>query len=223
MTAAPDLDPYLLPLPTPASPVVLPHLASSLHAHLNGRYADPIWPLAPLTENPSASKKEIHWRQWPAAFRDEMRLAAWNLINGQLRPTFLQGHGSRMRGRLSLSEVYDTTAQWKQLARWLEERGIRSLAGLRHRRPARLRPAPPRLRPQQGDRSCKLLVPLTRLWAFDQLSARPNGIGRPPWDELGVDDYLPAATTAAAGRTSTEPHRRADHGAAAHLGDADGR
>ena len=57
MTAAPDFDPYLLPLPTPASPVVLPHLASSLHAHLNGRYADPVWPLAPLTENPSASKQ----------------------------------------------------------------------------------------------------------------------------------------------------------------------
>ena len=58
-----------------------------------------------------------------------MRLAVWNLINGQLRPTFLQEHGTRMRGRLSLSEIYDTAAQWRQLARWLEERGIRSLAG----------------------------------------------------------------------------------------------
>jgi hypothetical protein len=61
MTAAADLDPYLLPLPTPGSPVVLPHLATSLHAHLNGRYADPVWPLAPLTENPSQSKKTIRW------------------------------------------------------------------------------------------------------------------------------------------------------------------
>ena len=56
MTAAPDFDPYLLPLPTPGSPVVAPHLASSLHAHLNGRYGDPVWPLAPLTGNPSARK-----------------------------------------------------------------------------------------------------------------------------------------------------------------------
>ena len=86
MTAAQDLDPYLLPMPAPASPVVLPHLASSPHAHLNGRYADPVWPLAPLTENPSASKQTIGWRQWPPAFQDEMRLAVWNLINGQLRP-----------------------------------------------------------------------------------------------------------------------------------------
>ena len=103
MTAAPDFDPYLLPLPTPASPVVLPHLATSLHAHLNGRYADPVRPLAPLTENPSASKKAIRWALWPASLQEEMRLATWNLINGQLRPTFLQGHGSRMRTRLSLS------------------------------------------------------------------------------------------------------------------------
>jgi hypothetical protein len=28
---------------------------------------------------------------WPAAFRGEIRLAAWNLINGQLRPAFLRG------------------------------------------------------------------------------------------------------------------------------------
>ena len=30
----------------------------------------------------------------------------------------------------------------------------------------------------------KILVSLTRLWAFDQLSARPNGVGRPPWEDL---------------------------------------
>ena len=40
--------------------------------------------------------------------------------------------------------------------------------------------------------------------AFDQLSARPNGIERPPWEELGIDDYLPAATTAG-GENATEP------------------
>jgi hypothetical protein len=97
MTAAPDFDPYLLPLPAPDSPVVLPHRASSLHAHLNGRYADPAWPLAPLTGNPSAVKLRISWERWPTACRVEMRLAAWNLINGQLRPTLLQAHGTRMR------------------------------------------------------------------------------------------------------------------------------
>ena len=153
MTAAPDFDPYLLPLPNPASPVVLPHLATSLHAHLNGRYADPVWPLAPLTENPSASKKAIRWAPWPASLQEEMRLATWNLINGQLRPTFLQGHGPRMRTRLSLSDTYNTTTQWKQLARWLEDRGIRQPRRVRHQRPARLRPAPSRHRATTGGQS----------------------------------------------------------------------
>lgn len=203
MTTAPELDPYLLPLPAPTSPVVLPHLVSPLHAHLNGRYADPVWSLGPLTENPSASKKAIHWRRWPPAFQDEMRLAAWNLINGQLRPSFLQGRSARMRGRLSLSEVYNTTAQWKYLARWLDARGIRSLArcdtGVLHDYGQHLRDTH-----HNRGQVLKALAPLTRLWAFDQLSARPNGIGRPPWDALGVDDYLPAATSAG-GENTTEP------------------
>ena len=34
---------------------------------------------------------------------------------------------------------------------------------------------------------------------------RPNGMGRPPWDEIGADDYLPAATTTGGGENSTEP------------------
>ena len=49
---------------------------------------------APLTGNPSTVNRKIDWDKWPAAFRDDMRLAVWNLINGQLRPTFLHGHGA---------------------------------------------------------------------------------------------------------------------------------
>lgn len=43
---------------------------------------------------------------------------------------------------------------------------------------------------------------MTRLWAFDQLSSRPSGIGCPPRETEGVDDYLPAAT--AKGENTTE-------------------
>ena len=206
MTAAADFDPYLLPLPAPASPVVPPHLASPLHAHLNGRYGDPVWPLAPLTGNPSTRKPRIHWEHWPAAFRDEMRLAAWNLINGQLRPTFLRGHSPRMRGRPSMTEVNGTLAQWRQLARWLEERGISSLAGcdagVLHDYGQHLRDSG-----QSRKHVLVSLVALTRLWALDQLSARPNGIACPPWEDLGLDDYLPAATSAGGGRTRPSPSR----------------
>jgi integrase len=204
MTAAPDLDPCLLPLPAPDSPVVLPHRARSLHAHLNGRYADPVWPLAPLTGNPSVTKVTIGWERWPAAFRDEMRLAAWNLINGQLRPAFLQGRGTAMRSRLSLSGVYHTTEHWKMLARWLEDKGIRGLAGcdanVLHDYGMHVRDSS-----RGRDLVVKILVSLMRLWALDQVSARPSGIERPPWVDLGVGDYLPVATAPGGGENATEP------------------
>ena len=108
-----------------------------------------------------------------------------------------------MRGRLSALQVYGTLHQWKHLAEWLAERGITSLAGCGT---AVLHEYGQRVRDLRRSRAHALtiLVSLTRLWAFDQLSARPNGIGRPPWDELGVDDYLPAAT-AAGGENATGP------------------
>ena len=72
-----------------------------------------------------------------------MRLAAWNLINGELRPTFMQEHGARMRARLSLAEIDNTVALWSQLAIWLDDRGISSLAdcstGVLHDRGIELR------------------------------------------------------------------------------------
>ena len=50
----------------------------------------------------------------------------------------------------------------------------------------------------------KICARLTDLWAFDQLSARPAGITRPPWEEEGVDDYLPSADGSRA-ENSMEP------------------
>jgi hypothetical protein len=133
-----------------------------------------------------------------------MRLAAWNLVNGQLRPTFLRGHNRRMRGRPGMAEIHSTLMQWRQLARWLDERGIRSLsgcgAGVLHDYGQHLRGSG-----QSRKRVLVFLVALTRLWALDQLSARPNGIARPPWEELGLDDYLPTATTSGGGENATEP------------------
>jgi hypothetical protein len=203
MTAVPASDPYLLPLPSPASPVVLPQRAGTMHAHLNGRYSDPFWPLAPLTDNPSAERTTIHWRTWPTAFEDEMRLAAWNLINGQLRPTFLQEHSARMRGRLSMQQVYSTAVQWRRLAQWLEERGILSLSGctatVLHEYGLQLLASGHTRTHDQ-----KILSSISRLWALDQLSACPNGIGKPPWEDLGIDDYLPAAA-GSGGENTTDP------------------
>ncbi|MGV2917291.1 hypothetical protein [Streptomyces alfalfae] len=46
---------------------------------------------------------------------------------------------------------------------------------------------------------------LSDMWAFDQLSASPCGITRPPWEDEGIDDYLPAETGDGSGENKTEP------------------
>ncbi|MEV5497669.1 hypothetical protein AB0M50_19960 [Nonomuraea fuscirosea] len=204
MTRAPDLDPYRLPLPGPDTPIVLPHLAAAEHAHLNDCFNAPVWPLAALTENPSRNKASIHWDTCPAAFRGELQVVAWTMINGELRPAFLVGRGTRFRGRLGLAALAWTIVQWVHLARWLDSRGITTLAGcgtgVLHEYGMHLS--------EQGrsrEKVRSILSAVTRLWAFDELSARPAGIGRPPWDEDGVDDYLPAATSSSGGENATEP------------------
>ena len=142
VTTAPDLDPYLLPLPTPASPVVLPHLACAVHAHLNGRYARPGLVAGPADREPQRPQgRRSTGRNGPPAFRDEMRLAAWNLINGQLRPTFLrepqlQDAGTPQRARGPRRDrTVEAPGGMARPARDPQPRG------LHRRRPARLRPA----------------------------------------------------------------------------------
>ncbi|MER5783980.1 integrase [Streptomyces mobaraensis] len=214
MTAtAADLDPYLLPMPGPATPVVADHLTAAVHAYLNARYHDRVWPLAPLSENPSARSATIHWRHCPDAFDQQMRLVAWTMINGQLRPTFLKDRTTRMRPRLGAGRTSETVYAWFHLASWLTEQGICTLAACDSNV---LHAYGQHLRDQHTGRKRTLdnLVALTRLWAFDQLSADPAGIGRPPWDERGVDDYLPAESDgeAAGGENETEPLSEATMG-----------
>ncbi|MEV6871643.1 hypothetical protein [Amycolatopsis sp. NPDC051128] len=201
-STAAETDPYLLPLPAPDCPVVPAGRAVGIHAHLNSRYDAAIWSLAPLTENPSESRAALHWRHCPPAFQGELRLVAWTMINGALRPTFLKQRSSRMRARLGSDKVRDTVMAWMQLATWMDNQGMTSLAdcgvGV-------LRDYGLHLAATNSSRATvqMALVALTRLWAFDELSAHPAGVGRPPWDEEGADDYLPAATTGG-GENTTE-------------------
>lgn len=202
MTTAPDLDPYLLPLPTPDTAVVPEHLLVAMHAHLNSRFSDPTWSLAPIIGNPSAHKLRIHWSTCPPGFEDELRLAAWNLINGQLRPSYLRERAVRLRARLGAGAILATVSRWWHLALWLEAHGIDRLGGcsstVLHEYGLHLRDSRTR------DHCEKIFGAVTRLWAFDQLSAHPTGIGRPPWDEFGADDFLPPATSTG-GENATEP------------------
>ncbi|WP_328907998.1 hypothetical protein OG230_36215 [Streptomyces sp. NBC_00234] len=48
---------------------------------------------------------------------------------------------------------------------------------------------------------------LTRLWAFAATTRAGSGVGMamPPWNRLGVDDFLPATPSAGRGQNATEP------------------
>jgi hypothetical protein len=197
------LDRYVMPLPGPDTPVVLPQFTVAMHADRNARFADEVWPLAPLTANPSTGKRVVYWRNCPDGFADELRLTAWTMINGRLRPTFLTARGTRSRSRLSIGQIHATITAWMHLATWLHARGVDRLAGcdsdVWHAYGEHLAATP-------GSRSHlgKILSALTRLGAFDQLSSRTAGVGRPPWDRHGADDYLPARA-GVGGENMTEP------------------
>ena len=201
MTAVAELDPYRLPLPSPDTPVVPRDRLVARHAHLNARYDAATWQLAPLTGNPSDRLRVIYWRNCPAILREEIRLAAWILINGELRPTFLKGRRT-LRGQIAAEATWQTIMAWIRFATWLETRGIQSLSqcnvGILHDYGLHLRDSAGR------SHVTKMLGCLTRLWAFDELSGRPTGIARPPWDECGVDDYLPTGK-GNGGENSREP------------------
>ncbi|MFI0214497.1 integrase [Streptomyces lydicus] len=199
-----EKDPYVLAMPGPASPAVLPQWISPGNTHSNSRYQDPVWFLAPLIDNPSTSLFTISWKKCPAPLLDQLKLVTWTMINGRLRPTYLQDRGAHARGRTSAADMRDTCNEWMRLARWLHERRFTSLGDCTED----VWRAYVSERWQDGvsrDYAEKICTFLSDLWAFDQLSARPAGITRPPWQDEGVDDFLPAADGSAGGENSREP------------------
>ncbi|MEU6321495.1 integrase [Streptomyces sp. NPDC047009] len=199
-----EKDPYVLPMPAPDTLVVLPHWISPGNTHPNSRYQDPIWFLAPLIDNPSTRLLRLGWKKCPDPLREQVKLAAWTMINGQLRPTFLTTRGVRARARTSAEDMRTTCAEWKRLARWLHKHGVTSLAACGE---AQWRAyAAERCQNVSRGRAEWIYAALTDLWAFDQLSASLAGITRPPWDSEGIDDFLPSVDGATGGgENSTEP------------------
>ncbi|MFE1876794.1 hypothetical protein ACFW9N_39070 [Streptomyces sp. NPDC059496] len=98
-------DPYVLPMPTPDSLVVLPQWIRPGNVHPNSRYEDLVWFLAPLIDNPSTSLFKIHWTKCPEPLRGQVKLSAWTMINGQLRPTYLRTRGVRALSRTSAPDM----------------------------------------------------------------------------------------------------------------------
>lgn len=206
MTTAPiaDGDPYLLPMPSALSPAVIPQWISPGNRATVSHYQDPVWSLAPLIDSPSTRMMSLHWKNCPKELRHQVKLAAWTMINGQLRPTLLTARGSAARPRRSAEDMGTTCREWMRLARWLHARGITELADCTE----------DEWREYAGERwaegvsrrqAWKIMSSLTNLWAFDQLSARSSGVIRPPWDIEGADDFLPADDGGSSAENLTEP------------------
>ncbi|MFE9725926.1 integrase [Streptomyces sp. NPDC005794] len=198
MTATPAPLPVL---PGPATPVIPAHRVVDGYAGPIACYAASAWPLIPMNANPGVTHSTIHWSAFPGTFREEMRLAAWTLINGELPAVFLRERHPTWRSRQAPKVIYQTIGTWCRLAVWLTDRGITTLSDC----------TTPVLG-EFGRHLCDggsaritvhgVLSSLTRLWVFDQLSGRPSGIGCPPWETEGVDDFLPTATPG--GENATE-------------------
>ncbi|MEV3875026.1 integrase [Streptomyces sp. NPDC049906] len=206
MTSAPALedDPYVLPMPTPDSPVVLSQWIDPGNTHPNSRYRDPVWSLAPLIDSPGATLIKIHWKNCPGPLRHEMKLAVWALINGERRPTFIRTKGISARGRGSAPTMLQKYCEWFRLARWLHQRGITRLADCTQEQ-WRIYASERRDEGISRVHAEMVLGYFTDLWVYDQLSARLAGISCPPWETEGIDDYLPAAEGTDNAENSTEP------------------
>jgi integrase len=197
-------DRYALPAPTPQHPVVLPHRIRPGNRHPSSRYGDLTWSLAPLIDNPGSTRTAINWRRCPTGLREQVKLPAWAMINGELRATYLQTRGIQARARQSASVIAENAYEWMRLARWLHQRGLTDLAACAD---GEWRDYVAYRRCAGGSRGSILdvLRRLTKLWAFDQLAGRPAGVTRPPWEAAGVDGFLPAAGSGGGGENSTEP------------------
>ncbi|MDH6522191.1 integrase [Streptomyces sp. SAI-090] len=199
-----EADPYILPLPGPDSLVVQDQWISASNTHPNSRYGDDIWSMGPLIDKPGDSIHKIHWRKCPAALRSEFQRIIWVLINGELRPTYVRERGFQNRGRDGVVSMRDNILQWLKFARWLDRQDVTQLRDctVEHWRAYAAKCAGSGC---TRDHALTVLRWLSDLWAFDQLSISPCGITRPPWEDEGVDDYLPAQTGEARGENTTEP------------------
>ncbi|MFI1398550.1 hypothetical protein [Streptomyces sp. NPDC020681] len=90
----------------------MPQWISPGNTHPNAHYRDPIWPLAPLIDNPSTVLFKIHWKHLWAPLLGQVKQVTWVMINGQLRPTYLKDRGVRSRSRTSAQDMQGTCNEW---------------------------------------------------------------------------------------------------------------
>ncbi|WP_434795724.1 integrase (plasmid) [Streptomyces albidoflavus] len=167
-------------------------------------YADELWHLDPLVANPSAVRAHLDWARFPKQLRPQVQLAAWMMINTPLPTSVLVGHPA-WHSRLGPHGIHDTVLRWQRLTVWLHHQGLTDLARVTDEVLAAWADHLARQPGTRRDNVTKDLVALTRLWAFDAAGPAPTGMAMPPWNRVGVDDFLPATPTAGRGENTTDP------------------
>lgn len=191
------------PMPAPADPVVDPTTIPHSCRHLIPRFDALVWPLTFTSDNPSVAEVQIHWATFPAALREQFRVAAWALLNFPVPDQMLTRQGVAMRSRLSTLRLYHTITDWRTFATWLDSRGITALAEVSTQVLIDYSIYLARIRKVSRNTAINHLVALTRLYIYAPRLPITLRIGVPPWQTEGLDDYLPAATTL--GENATEP------------------
>lgn len=197
----------LLTLPSPDTPIMDPSAVPESRRDRIVRYDAPSWPVTFISDAPSVSERSWHWATFPESLREQIRLAAWTMLNHpvpdpHLRPDRM-GRGQPMRGRLSELRTFYTGTYWRLFAHWLVGQGVTGLGDVTadtlsdycrylssQRRVARAT-------------AINQLNGISRLHAYAPLLPVELRIAEPPWETEGLDDYLPAAT--AVGENETEP------------------
>nr|WP_202535051.1 integrase [Streptomyces sp. SID4923] len=195
-------DPFVLTTPLPDDLVVQPQWINTGNSHANNRFREKSWSLGPLTDQPGTIVNRIHWKNCPAHLRDDLKVLAWTLINGERRPTI--AFPRRSTTRHSVSSLHKRLVEWLRWARWLGRHGVTRLSDCTddHWRAYAGKLAASAVTRGTMEQN---LNHLSDLWEFDQLTAAPTGVSRPPWDLEGVDDYLPEEKRASSRENSTEP------------------
>ncbi|MEU9061809.1 hypothetical protein AB0D13_23845 [Streptomyces sp. NPDC048430] len=167
-------------------------------------YADELWHLAPLVANPSATRPHLDWARFPEALRPQVQLAAWKMINMPLPASMLAGHPT-WHSRLGPHGIHDTVLRWQRFALWLHHQGVTGLDQISDGVWVAWADRVARQPGAHRGTVTKDLVALTRLWAFDSATRAGAGMAMPPWNHLGVDDFLPTTPIPGRGENTTEP------------------
>lgn len=197
----------LLVLPSPSTPIMDPATVPEPRRHRIVRYDAPSWPVTFTSDAPSINERTWHWSTFPEPLREQMRLAAWTMLNHpvpdpHLRPARIR-RGTPMRARLSELRTFYTGTYWRLFAHWLAGQGVISLGDVTADTLADYCRYLSSQRRVARATAINQLNGISRLHAYAPLLPVELRIAEPPWETEGLDDYLPAAT--AAGENETEP------------------